>query len=213
MAHSTNGSQGPKYSLCSTTRTWNFTALLEVQTINIQVVSLLLVRQNKAIAAETEAPHLTIIVYMRYYHTQSRLQHKVKKCAFQQSAKQLEATLYCLLFTGAFPALQELQLGNLCDLTALMADAVVDLTAVQRLTSLTLERMDGLCVEALTHLLRSCRQLVSLRVRGCDGICQEDMEHIAQCTAAACGSSATLAWAASPSCDTDDEEDGWEVIT
>lgn len=93
-----------------------------------------------------------------------------------------------------------------------MATAVRELTAVRHLTSLTLERMDDLTVGALQHILRGCAGLQLLRVRGCDGVCQEDMEELAQDAAAVCSSSASVWWAAAPSCDTDDEEEGWEML-
>lgn len=93
-----------------------------------------------------------------------------------------------------------------------MADALLDLTTLQHLTALTLERMDDLTVGALQHIMKGCRALLLLRVRGCDGVCQDDMEELAQDAAAVCGSSASVWWAASPSCDTDDEDEGWEMM-
>lgn len=93
-----------------------------------------------------------------------------------------------------------------------MNKALLDLTALQPLTALTLERMDDLTVAALQHVMRGCKQLQLLRVRGCDGVCEEDMEELAGSAANRCHSSATACWAASPSCDTDDEEDGWQTL-
>lgn len=99
----------------------------------------------------------------------------------------------------------------MCDLSAQMATALLDMR-LSSLTSLTLERMDGLTVPALASVLRGCQQLRLLRVRGCDGVSQDDMEEFARDAAAECGSSASVQWAASPSCDTDDEEEGWQAL-
>jgi hypothetical protein len=93
-----------------------------------------------------------------------------------------------------------------------MADAIRDLTDVQHLTSLTLERMDDITPGSLQHIMRGCRELQVLRVRGCDGVCEEDIEELALDAAAACGSSASVWWAAAASVDTDDEEDGWQML-
>jgi hypothetical protein len=115
------------------------------------------------------------------------------------------------LLQGAFTQLLTLQLGGLCHLTDVPA-AVEALALLPQLQQLTLERINGLSVECLQHLLKSCNSLVCLRVRGCDGVCEEDMQQLAEGAAERCSSSATVWWAASPSCDTDDEEDGWEVL-
>jgi hypothetical protein len=93
-----------------------------------------------------------------------------------------------------------------------MITALRHLTTIQRLNSLTLERMDDVSVGVLQHILKGCRELQLLRVRGCDGVCQEDMEELAQDAAGLCGSSASVWWAAAPSCDTDDEEEGWQML-
>jgi hypothetical protein len=93
-----------------------------------------------------------------------------------------------------------------------MATALRDLTQIQTLTGLTLERMDDINTDVLQHILKGCKELQQLRARGCDGVCQEDMEELAQDAAGVCHSSASVWWAAAPSCDTDDEEDGWQLL-
>lgn len=120
--------------------------------------------------------------------------------------------LALFLAAGAFRSLQQLQLGRLCDLSTPLATALRDLTAVQHLTSLTLERMDDITVGVLQYILKGCRELQRLRVRGCDGVSEEEVEELAQDAAGVCGSSASVWWAAAPSCDTDDEEDGWQMM-
>ncbi|WIA38309.1 hypothetical protein OEZ86_001648 [Tetradesmus obliquus] len=116
--------------------------------------------------------------------------------------------LECL---GAFPQLLELQLGGLCHLAS-ASGAVQQLALLPRLQQLTLERINGLSVECLQQLMAGSSSLLCLRVRGCDGVCEEDMQELAEGAASRCSSSASVWWAASPSCDTDDEEDGWELL-
>ena len=86
------------------------------------------------------------------------------------------------------------------------------LTAAKRLTSLTLERVDGISVQALQHVLRGCRELLTLRIRGCDGVSQDDMEQLAVDSAQLCRSSASLYWIESTSADTDDEDGGDRLL-
>jgi hypothetical protein len=112
---------------------------------------------------------------------------------------------------GALLQLRSLQLGGLCHL-ANATEAVQELVLLPQLQQLTIERIHGLSVECLQDLLACSNSLVCLRVRGCDGVCEEDMQELAEAAAERCSSSATVWWAASPSCDTDDEEDGWEVL-
>lgn len=113
---------------------------------------------------------------------------------------------------GEFESLQELQLGSLCDLDSSMPEALKQLTAVRHLTALTLERMDDVIVEALQDIMRRCGRLQHLRVRGCDGVSEEDMDGLARGAAEVCSSSACVWFAASASCDTDDEEEGWQML-
>jgi hypothetical protein len=93
-----------------------------------------------------------------------------------------------------------------------MEQALQQLTVLQQLTGLTLERMDDCSVGCLQDILKGCKQLQMLRVRGCDGVSQEDMEGLALHAAAVSGSSASVWWAVSPSVDTDDEEEGWQAM-
>ncbi|WIA18017.1 hypothetical protein OEZ85_009503 [Tetradesmus obliquus] len=116
--------------------------------------------------------------------------------------------LECL---GAFPQLLELQLGGLCHLAS-ASQAVQQLALLPRLQRLTLERINGLLEECLQQMMAGSSSLLCLRVRGCDGVCEEDMQELAEGAASRCSSSASVWWAASPSCDTDDEEDGWELL-
>lgn len=112
---------------------------------------------------------------------------------------------------GTFSCLQNLQLGCLCDLED-VPTAIQQLTAAQHLTSLVLERIDGITMRALQHVLRGCRNLSKLRVRGCDGLSQDDMERLAAHAAELCRSSASLYWAGSSMPDTDDEEGGDRLL-
>jgi hypothetical protein len=112
---------------------------------------------------------------------------------------------------GAFPQLLELQLGGLCHLAS-VPEAVQQLTLLPKLQQLTLERVNGLSLECLQQLMAGSSSFLGLRVRGCDGVCEEDMQQLAEDGAGHCSSSASVWWAASPSCDTDDEEDGWELL-
>jgi hypothetical protein len=127
------------------------------------------------------------------------------------SASALLLLLLLLLVSGALPQLLELQLGGLHHLTS-ASDAVQQLALLPRLQHLTLERVNGLSVECLQQLMTGSSSLLRLRVRGCDGVCEEDMQQLAQDAAGHCSSSASVWWASSPSCDTDDEEDGWELL-
>jgi hypothetical protein len=126
-----------------------------------------------------------------------------------------DASVHLLLLMrplpGAFTQLLNLQLGGLCHLADVPA-AVEELALLPQLQQLTFERINGLSVECLQHLLKGSNSLMCLRVRGCDGVCKEDMQELAAGAAERCSSSASVWWAASPSCDTDDEEDGWEVL-
>lgn len=112
---------------------------------------------------------------------------------------------------AAFPNLLTVQLGGLCHLASASA-AVQKLALLPQLRQLILERINGLSVECLQQLMADSNSLVCLRVRGCDGVCEEDMQELAAGAAGRCSSSASVWWAASPSCDTDDEEDGWELL-
>lgn len=135
-----------------------------------------------------------------------------RRKAVAATLEPLQHALLPCLPAGSFPALQALQLGRLCDLSQPMATALRELTHCQHLTALTLERMDDLDTQVLRHILKGCKELLLLRARGCDGVCEEDMEELAQQAAGVCSSSASVWWAAAPSCDTDDEEEGWQLL-
>lgn len=118
---------------------------------------------------------------------------------------------YCSCTAGCFQHLNNLQLGSLCDLHD-VHEAVQQLTNTKQLQTLVLERMDGVSLQTLRKLLSGCQQLKLLRIRGCDGVALEQAEQFARNVAAWCRSSASIRWAAAAPCDTDDEDDGDQLV-
>jgi hypothetical protein len=131
--------------------------------------------------------------------------------AISTVSSQLLLTLCCGI-AGSFPALKELYVGSLCDLTE-AATGLQQLSCLTDLQQITFERMEGLSVPCLRQILLGCKQLQTLRVRGCGGIGEEELgQQVSMQAAAMCCSSATVWWAASASCDTDDEDDSWQLM-
>lgn len=121
------------------------------------------------------------------------------------------ATLWCGI-AGSFQALKDLYVGSLCDLTDAAA-ALHQLSCLTSLQQITFERMEGLSVPCLRQILLGCKQLQVLKIRGCGGIGEDELgQEVSMQAAKACSSSATVWWAASASCDTDDEDDSWQLM-